>query len=893
MSSLISNGESLTLTLPVLGMTCGRCVAAVKAALEAVPGVLHANVNLVASVAEVELAQDVPRQLLKAAIEAAGYQVEPAANPPLAHATAPKSAAARPELISIGLAIAKKTTEPVPEPAHVAAPVSVSTPPPRNLISIGVMKPGGAENAKPSTPVAEKTSEWELAVSGMHCASCVARVETALQQVPGVQEARVNLATHRAMVIVDPNQTREPALLAAVTRAGYSAERVQETDDPAEAVARMRAERKAEISGWRWRLLLGLTFTVPLAVLGFGAMLAPHAFPHGKTLAQIMFVLATPVQILLGWPYLTGAWNRLRQGSANMDSLIFLGSFTSYGFSLYNLLVDQYHPTHFFMDSAVILTLITLGKWLEACSRAVAGEAIERLLDLAPKAALVERQGQFRELPLRDVHTGDRVRVRPGEAVPVDGSVVEGESSVDESMLTGEPMPVEKRPGAHLTGGTVNGDGLLTMVAERVGQDSVLQNLVRMVRSAQGSKAAVQRLADRVSAVFVPIVLLIALATVLGYGLLAGHWQEGVLNAAAVLIIACPCALGLATPMAVAVATGRGARAGILVRNATAFERMDQLGAIVFDKTGTLTVGHPRVTQTWANPTFGDTQKLLQIAGAAETGSEHPLARALTEHAGNLSAQSFQAVRGRGVFARVEGTPVMVGTASYLADQGVHVSLLQAQAAPWEAAGQTVLYVAYDGQPAGVIGVSDPVKPHAAEVVHALQAAKQQAFLLTGDQRSTANTVAQAVGIPLEFVFAGVMPDQKARTVTNIRKLRRGLSVAMVGDGLNDAPALAEADLGIALGTGTDLAKASADVVIVAGDLRTIPRALRLGKATLTAIRQNLAWAMLYNLIGIPVAALGFFGEYGPVVAALAMSLSSVCVVVRSGLLARCNLDTP
>jgi Cu+-exporting ATPase len=603
-----------------------------------------------------------------------------------------------------------------------------------------------------------------------------------------------------------------------------------------------------------------------------------------------MFALATPVQLALGWPYLQGAWARLRQRSANMDTLIALGSFTAYGYSVHHLLRDPHgHQSHFFMDAAVILTLITLGKWLEARSRGVAGEAIERLLDLAPRTARVVRDGREADLPVADLRVGDRARVRPGETVPVDGVVVEGGSHVDESMLTGEAEPVAKAPGDPVTGGTLNQDGALLVEARRVGRDTALAQLVRMVRAAQASKAGVQRLADRVSAVFVPVVLAIALATLLGWGLVGRDWSRAVLNAAAVLIIACPCALGLATPMAVAVATGRGARAGLLIRDASAFERIDRLRSVVLDKTGTLTEGRPAVVDAVSLDPALDRDRLLALAAAAEGPSEHPLAHALSPHRdGTPSPSAFEALRGRGVRATIDGRTVLVGSRRLLQESGVDPTPLDPTLDRWEREARTVLLVAVDGRPAGAIAVADPVKPHAAEVVADLQASGLRTYLLTGDRPATAHAVAARVGIPADRVVAGVLPEGKAEAVA---RLRSDGAVAMVGDGLNDAPALAGADVGIALGTGTDLAKASADVVAVAGDLRAIPRALRLGRATLAAIRQNLAWATLYNALGVPIAALGFFGQWGPMVAALAMSLSSVSVIARSGLLARARLD--
>jgi Cu+-exporting ATPase len=545
--------------------------------------------------------------------------------------------------------------------------------------------------------------------------------------------------------------------------------------------------------------------------------------------------------------------------------------------------------THFFMDAGIILTLITLGKYLEVRSKGAAGAAIERLLDLAPKVARVVRDGRESEVKLGEVRRGDRLRVRPGEAIPVDGSVIEGESSVDESMLTGESVPVNKHPGDRVTGATLNGDGTLLVVAERLGRESALEQIVRMVREAQDSKAGVQRLADTISSWFVPIVLAIALATLLGWGLYSGDWGGAVLNAAAVLIIACPCALGLATPMAVAVATGRGARAGLLVREASAFERMDRLTTIVLDKTGTVTEGKPRVTDVAAVNGW-DRDRLLQLAAAAESGSEHPLARALAPHADGRAVTDFQAVRGGGVRAKVEGQAVLVGSERFLGDAGIPQGELYETIRAWESDGKTVLRVAADGRMAGAIALADTIKPHAREVVDRLHRDGADVHLVTGDNPETARSIGKALGLPPDHVLAGVLPDGKAEKIAALRRRNKG-RVAMVGDGLNDAPALAAADVGIALGTGTDLAKAVADVVIATDDLRALPRALRLGRATLSAIRQNLFWAFAYNTVGIPLAALGLFGQYGPLIAALAMSLSSVTVVARSSLLAGLDLE--
>ncbi|MGE3821798.1 MAG: heavy metal translocating P-type ATPase, partial [Isosphaeraceae bacterium] len=753
---------------------------------------------------------------------------------------------------------------------------------PSALVTIGGPRPVET----PAVPPEATSEEWNLAVEGMHCASCVARVEDALRTVPGVRDARVNLATERASVVVDPATIQESALAGAAVRAGYKVRRDElEVGQGAEV---LRRDRDRLVAAWRNRLIVGVILTLPLIALAYLPLetwLGLH-----RPVGWVMLPLAAALQVYLGGPYLIGAWRRLRQGSSNMDTLIALGTSTAFGFSLYQLLLGDPHQAHYFMDAGIILTLITLGKFLEARSKGTASAAIERLLDLAPKTARVLRHDQESEIPLAEVRKGDRVRVRPGETVPVDGAVLEGESSVDESMLTGESIPVVKRPGDSVTGATRNGDGTLVVEARRLGRESALEGIVRMVREAQGSKAGVQRLADRVSSVFVPVVLLVALATLLGWGLVGKRWESGFLNAAAVLIIACPCALGLATPMAVAVATGRGARAGLLVRDASAFERLDRLNAVILDKTGTVTEGRPAVTDVFVpSGREADRQRLLAMAAAAESGSEHPLARALQPYRDGVSVQEFQAVRGGGVKAKVDGQPVLVGSERFLKNEGIDPSRLGDAVRVWEGQAKTVVQVAAGGMALGAIAMADTLKPHAREVVDRLQREGATVYLVTGDNPPTALAIAGELGLGSEHVFAGVLPGGKAERIEQLKA--GGSRVGMVGDGLNDAPALAAADVGLALGTGTDLAKAVADVVIATGDLRAVPRAFALGRATLRAIRQNLFWAFAYNTLGIPVAAAGLFGRYGPLVASVAMSLSSVTVVARSALLTRVNLD--
>ncbi|MFO0892402.1 MAG: heavy metal translocating P-type ATPase, partial [Isosphaeraceae bacterium] len=824
--------------------TCDHCVRTVTQALQAVPGVESVQVDL--KNGRAELAADpalVDRDRLRQAVESAGYSV-------------PSS----PE------AMQPDTPEPVP-------PAAITLLPP----------PAKEPEAAPSP------EEWELSIGGMHCASCVGRVEQALAGSPGVREARVNLATERASVVVDPAVAELDRIREAVARAGYLAKR-EALSLGAEAAADLRRARDEQTRSWARRLVAGLALAVPLVILGIGSMLIP-ALGHAAWIGWAMFTLAAVLQVYLGGPYVRGAWQRLLQGSSSMDTLIAMGTLTAFGYSTYHLLAGEHAQTHFFMDSGIILTLITLGKFLEVRSRRTAGEAIERLLDLAPKLARVVREGREVEVPLAEVRQGDRIRIRPGEAIPVDGDVIEGSSSVDESMLTGESLPVDKGPGDRVTGATQNGDGTLLVEARRLGKDSALQQMVRLVLEAQGSKAGVQRLADRISAHFVPAVLLVALASLLAWGLLRGDWSQGVLSAAAVLIIACPCALGLATPMAVAVATSRGARAGLFVRDASAFERMDRLSTVVFDKTGTLTEGRPEVVAVEAAPSW-DRERVLGLAAAAESGSEHPLARALAAYHSPRSVSGFQAVRGRGVKAVVDGEPVLVGSEQFLRESGVDFpERLRGVEEEWGKQGRTMLFVAASGRAVGAVALADTLKPHAREVIDDLQRRGVSVRLLTGDRIGTARAIGGQLGLDPSRILAEVMPDAKAAAIETIQRQSPGRRVAMVGDGLNDAPALAAADVGLALGTGTDLAKAAADIVIATGDVRAVPRALRLGRATLTAIRQNLFWAFAYNTLGIPLAALGLFGRYGPMVAALAMSFSSLTVVARSSLLARLDLD--
>ncbi len=826
-------------TLPVQGMTCAHCVATVRRTLEAVPGVLAARVDLATRHAELEVEPDrVELSQLQAAIEAAGYQsgeLTDFASPPL-----------------------------VPIESIIPA--------------VSVAKDRGTSPPIPKSP----PTRWNFAIQGMHCASCVARVETALEALPGVIDARVNLATERAGLQVDPSRTSEAEVVQALQGAGYSGRRDEWR--PGEGAETLRADRSRQVAYWRNRLIIGLVLTIPLVTLGVATNLGSRSLAWSRLSAWVMFTLAGALQGYLGAPYIQGAWERLRHWSANMDTLIAIGTSTAFGFSAVQLLRGHAHDTHSLMDVGIILTLITLGKYLETRSRGSAGAAIEGLLNLAPKTARVVEGSDERDRPLADLVKGMIVRVRPGETIPVDGLIVSGESNVDESILTGESAPVSRAQGDRVVGASRNGDGTLLIEARSVGSESVLAGIVGMVRAAQSSKADIQRLADRMSGRFVPIVLAIATFTVLGWGEIRSDWSAGVSNAMAVLIIACPCALGLATPMAVAVASGRGARSGLLIRDASAFERMDRVRTVVLDKTGTITAGRPGVVDV--EPVAGvDRGDLLALGAAAEAGSEHPIARALAQFRRREVVDQFETSRGAGVSARVDGRIVLVGSEPFLRSRRVAVDLMTG----WNS-GKTVIHLARDGRYVGSIALDDRIKPEAARLVERMNRQGRSVAILSGDNRETAEAVGRAIGVPPELIFAPVLPAGKVAKLAEIRQ-RTGGRVAMVGDGLNDAPALAAADVGIALGTGTDLAKATADVVVASDDLLAVDRALRLGRATLRAIRQNLFWAFAYNSVGIPLAVFGWFGTYGPIIAAAAMSLSSVTVIVRSSWLARLKLD--
>jgi P-type Cu+ transporter len=727
----------------------------------------------------------------------------------------------------------------------------------------------------------------DLPVTGMTCVACARAIEGHLSRTRGVANAHVNFATSTATVEFNPAQARLPDLVSAIEEIGYG---VREAG-PAE---------QDDSRGLRRRLWVAAIFSAPLAILGMSHGALTLAWENWLQLA-----LAAPVVLYSGAPFYIAAWKALRHRQANMNTLIALGTGAAFLYSLAATISPgavSAHASHgrvpvYYEAAAVIITLVLLGRVLEARARGRASDAIRRMMDLQPKTARVLRDGSELEVPVEQVAVGDLIVLRPGERVPVDGVVRSGASAVDESMLTGESLPVEKSTGDAVVGGSVNRSGSLRFEARRVGRATVLQQMIEMVRQAQGSRAPVARLADVVSGYFTVAVLLIAAVTFAVWMWAApaeSRLQMALGTSVAVLIIACPCALGLATPTAIMVGTGRAAEAGIFIKGGEALEMAHKIQAVILDKTGTVTRGKPEVTDIIPAQDFTEVE-LLRIAASAESDSEHPLARAVVEHAQARGvalepASQFQALSGHGIEARVAGREVLIGTAKLLRDRGMDPTWAEGESARLAAEGKTAVVVTVDGTPAGVLGIADTIKPEAMEAVRQLRALGLEVWMITGDNRRTAAAVARQAGI--DNVLAEVLPEGK---VDEVRKLHaRGLRVAMVGDGINDAPALAQADLGIAIGTGTDIAKEAADVTLMRGDLTGVPAALTIARKTMRVIRQNLFWAFAYNALGIPIAAGALYPFTGwllsPVLASAAMALSSVSVVTNSLRLRRTHL---
>jgi Cu+-exporting ATPase len=742
-------------------------------------------------------------------------------------------------------------------------------------------------------------------VEGMTCASCVNRITRFLSKVEGVEDANVNLAAESATVRFDPAVVTVGDLIAAVDAAGYVA-RVEQASTGSqeraiEEVAEARADRDEagalHVDALRRRLIVAAALTVPL-MLGLARMTVAPWLPAILTDPLFQLALATPVQLWAGWPFYVGTWKALRHGATDMNTLIAVGTTAAFGYSLATIVFPEFFRAAglgmgdaalplYFDTAAAIITLILLGRFLEARARSHTSDAIRHLINLAPRTARVVRGEAEVDVPIAEVRVGDIVRVRPGETIAVDGVVTEGVSGVDESMITGESLPVSKRVEDLVLGGTLNTTGTLAFRATRIGAGTVLARIIRLVSEAQGSRAPIQRLADRVTGYFVPAVLGLSALTFVAWLVLgpAPAFNLALLNTVAVLIIACPCALGLATPTSIMVGTGKGAEAGVLFRNAEALEHLGRVKVVVLDKTGTLTEGRPRVTDVVRVDDTIDEDGLLAVVAAAERGSEHPLAAAIVREAIETRglaispATNFQATAGGGVAAIVDGRPVLVGRAGFLEASGVGVSALTDSADALAADGKTPVFVAVDGRAAAVIAIADTPKAGSAGAVAELHRLGLQVVMLTGDNRRTAEAIARALGI--DRVLADVRPDGKAAAVKALQA--GGQRVAMAGDGINDAPALASADVGIAMGTGTDVAMESAGVTLMSGDLRGLVTAIALSRATMRNIRQNLFWAFAYNVVLIPVAMGVLYPFTGilldPILAAAAMALSSVTVV--------------
>lgn len=720
----------------------------------------------------------------------------------------------------------------------------------------------------------------ELDVFGMTCAACSNRIEKVLNKQAGVTEATVNLTTESAMIEYNPGIVDVKTLIEKIKNIGYDAK-------PKAEAGEKQTYKEKELQQKKTKLIISAILSAPLLLTMlvhlFGINI-PHIFMN----PWFQFLLATPVQFIIGWQFYVGAYKNLKNGGANMDVLVALGTSAAYFYSLYEAVKTignpSYMPHLYFETSAVLITLILFGKYLESRAKSQTTNAISELLNLQAKEARVIRDGKEVLIPVEEVVVGDHLIVKPGEKIPVDGIVIKGSTSVDESMLTGESIPIEKNPGAKLIGATINKNGSIEMEATKVGKDTALASIVKVVEEAQGSKAPIQRLADVISGYFVPIVIGIAIVTFVIWIIFVqpGQFEPALVAAIAVLVIACPCALGLATPTSIMVGTGRAAESGILFKGGEHLERTHQLQAIVLDKTGTITKGKPEVTDF-----IGD-KETLQLLASAEKGSEHPLAGAIVAYAEDneiefLDVEDFKAIPGHGIEATIAGKHILVGNRKLMKDHQIDLRGNDDQLVEFEINGKTAMLIAIDGSYRGIIAVADTIKETAPEAIRQLKDMGIEVVMLTGDNERTAQAIAKQVGI--DHVIAQVLPEEKADKVKELQA--QGKKVAMVGDGVNDAPALVTADIGIAIGTGTEVAIEAADVTILGGELLLIPKAIRISHATIRNIRQNLFWAFGYNTAGIPIAAIGLLA---PWIAGAAMALSSVSVVTNALRLKRVRL---
>ncbi|MBR8256428.1 heavy metal translocating P-type ATPase [Burkholderia ambifaria] len=931
MTESLASAGLQTIELTIDGMHCGGCTGRVERALAAVPGVVEAAVDLDAQAATVTAQDTVEPAQLVDAVGAAGYratvreaafeavaaaQAEPAPRVEALHAApaAPPAPAATIELEIDGMTCAscvsrvEKALAKVPgvtrasvnlatERATIDAAPDVSA----SRLAEAVQQAGYGATAVAATPPPAASRDLEFDIGGMTCASCAGRVEKALAAVPGVARASVNLATERASVH-GAGALDAAALIAAVTTAGYRASLAAASDAGTGAAAEVPAGDAAQAPEARKRreairernlvigsAVLSAPLIVPMLVAPFGidAMLP----------GWLQLVLASIVQFGFGARFYRAAWHAVKARTGNMDLLVALGTSAAFGLSLWMLVRDPVDPGHLYFEaSAVIVTLVRFGKWLEARAKRQTTEAIRALNALRPDRARVVEHGVERDVPLAQVRVGTTVSIRPGERVPVDGRIVSGRSHVDESLITGESLPVPKDDGDPVTAGSINGEGALVVATTAIGAETTLARIIRLVESAQAEKAPIQRLVDRVSEVFVPAILGIAVLTLIGWLIAGAGTETAILNAVAVLVIACPCALGLATPAAIMAGTGVAARHGVLIKDAQALELAQRTTVIAFDKTGTLTEGKPSVT---AFDAVGvPREQALALAAAVQRQSDHPLARAVVAaHEADVVARGVaagstdivaadaRAVAGRGVQAHVDGQLLALGSTRWRDELGIDVPPeLDARAAELEHAGNTISWLMRADAPRALLALiafGDTVKPGARDAIAALSARGVASVLVTGDNRGSAAAVAAALGIG--EVHAQVLPDDKARVVAELKRTHGGV-VAMVGDGINDAPALAAADVGIAMATGTDVAMHTAGITLMRGDPALVADAIDISKRTYRKIQQNLFWAFVYNLIGVPLAALGWLN---PVIAGAAMAFSSVSVVTNALLLRR------
>jgi len=719
--------------------------------------------------------------------------------------------------------------------------------------------------------------EVDLNIVGMTCAACSARIEKGLNRMEGVHNATVNLALETGKVSFDPSVLSSNDFIKKIQSLGYNAEfKNEHTSEKVD-------HKKAEIQKKTRLFLISAALSLPL----LWTMVAHFTFTSWMYVPDflmnpfVQWTLATPVQFWIGWTFYKGAYFALRNKSANMDVLVALGTSAAYFYSVYLVLTNLGHMgTHsvglYFETSAILITLIILGKVFEARAKGRTSDAIQKLMKLQPKVAFVERDGTTQEIPIDDVRIGDILMIKPGSSIPVDAEVISGYSAVDESMLTGESLPVDKASGDEVYSATVNANGTLRVKAKNIGKDTVLSNIIRVVEEAQGSKAPIQRLADQISSIFVPIVVGIAIVTfIVWYFIVSpGDFANALESTIAVLVIACPCALGLATPTSIMAGSGRSAELGVLFKTAEAMENTKHIDTIVLDKTGTITKGRPEVTEFVVAEGF-EHSRIVSLAAAAESQSEHPVATAITAYGDDekLSVESFQAIPGHGIKAVVDGTNLLIGTRKLLNE--ANISFDETDASELESQGKTVMFIAADGKYAGLIAVADTVKDSSAEAIAEMKKLGLHVVMLTGDQERTARAIAAQVGI--DEVFAGVLPTEKADVVAKLQA--EGRRVAMAGDGLNDAPALATADVGMAMGTGTAIAMEASDITLMQGDLMRVVDAIQMSRLTVRNIKQNLFWALAYNSVGIPIAAAGFLA---PWLAGAAMAFSSVSVVLNA-----------